>query len=178
MKPHPHNGPLQSGQAMIELMLGVILILILLTGSVQFLQVASAHSSIDGGVRARTGIKALSPLTEEDTPRYILNWDPGADGQRYTADDQATNGSPQTIVDIADRSVATATDWNKCGNLAHPSSLEALGQIPVPLSSLGFIGIRWSTLVQIEPIAQELFYGNAFATVQEDVWVPIMNGLY
>ena len=163
---------------MIELLLGIILILILLTGTLQFLTVAGAHTRIDSGIRGKTGFLAMSPRTEEDTPRCIANWQPGPDGQRFTADDQVVPGSPNTVAAIANGSVASATDWKEFGLLTRPSSLAALHDIPVPLMSLGFIGIRWSTTVPVSAIAQELFYGKSDVTVQEDAWIPIMNGLY
>ncbi len=171
---------------MIELMMGMIMILILLAGAVQFLDVADAHTGIDSCIRGGRsesdilgcGFIAMSPRTLEDTPRYIETWQPGADGQRFTADDRATCGSPDVIGDIANGSVNAATDWDAFSRLARPSSLEALHQSPVPLMALGFIGIRQTTAVPVSQIAQDLFYGSASVTVQEDCWMPIMNGLY
>jgi hypothetical protein len=163
---------------MIELMMGMILVLILLAGAVQFMDVADAHTGIDSGVRGRTGFLAMSPRTLEDAPRYIETWQPGADGQRFTADDRATCGSPDVIGTIANGSVNAATDWDAFSRLTRPSSLEALHQSPVPLMALGFIGIRQTTTVPVSQLAQDLFYGNASVTVQEDCWLPIMNGLY
>ena len=190
MKQHPHNTSSRAGQAMIELMIGVILILILLSGAVQFMLVADAHTAIDGGgggqngvggrlgVRGRTGYLAMLPLTAEDTPRCIGNWAPGADGQRGTADDQVIPGSPATIVAIAANSATNATQWSEFSHLEHTSSLERLLQTPTSLMALGFVGIRYSCTVPVSTIAQELYYSKPDVTVQEDVWLPIMNSLY
>jgi hypothetical protein len=175
---HYHNHHSHAGQAMIELMIGVITILILLVGTVQFLAVADAHSGIDSTIRGQTGVLAMSPLTIEDMPRYIQTWQPGPDGQRFTADDQATCIGPTTITTIANDSVYNMTDWNEFANLTQPSSLDALHQAPPPLMALGFRNVQQSTTVPVSQFAQELFYGNAFVTVKEDVWMPIMNGLY
>lgn len=178
---HPFCG--QSGQAMIEVMIGIILILIVVVGAVQFLIVSDTHSGIDGSIRGKTGFLAMSPFTLADSPSYFQTWDPGGDGQRFTADDKplpAGGLPPNTIAAIANYSVRdqTPTDWNTFGNLAHPSSLDALHAVPVPLVDLDFVTTHQAIAVPIEDIAQQLFYGNAFATVQEDVWLPIMKGLY
>lgn len=180
MEMKKNNPASRSGQAMIELMLGIILILILLTGNELFQFVASAQTNMDGKIRGNTGFLAMSPLTEEDTPSYIVNWTPGPDGQRFTADDQTVPfpGGVNAISTIAADSVAHVTDWNQIGSLAYPCSLEALGQLPTPLMSLGFVGTSQTTIVPVSEAAQGLFYGNANATVQESVWIPILNGLY
>lgn len=169
----------RAGQAMIELMIGLIMILILLEGTAQFILIASAHTNIDSVIRGQTGFIAMSPLSTEDTPRYIQTWQPGADGQRFTADDQPVIGSPSNVISrIAGSSVANATEWAQFDKLTHPSSLEALHQEPVPLVALGFVGVRDTTTVPVSDTAQELFYNKSAVTVQEDTWLPIMNGLY
>lgn len=173
--PYAHS---RAGQAMIELMLGVILILILLVGTVQFVEVADAHTGIDARIRGRSGFLAMSPILLEDTPRYITTWQPGTDGQRFTADDQPVFGSPDAINRIASDTVNNPADWSVLSGLRQTSSLESLHQNPVPLMALGFIGIRQSATVPVSDIAQELFYDKSTVTVQEDCWMPIMNGLY
>ncbi|MFZ4396626.1 MAG: hypothetical protein ACOYOU_13465 [Kiritimatiellia bacterium] len=175
--PRNRHNP-RSGQAMIELMIGVITMLILLVGSVLFLLVSDAHTYIDSGIRGRTGFLAMSPLITEDIPRYIRTWLPGADGQRFTADDRAECVAPLAVQMIARRSVQTEAQWRELDDLRRPSSLRALHETPVPLISMGFIGIRRSAVLPVPEFAQDLFYPNPTVTVQEDVWVPIMNGLY
>ncbi len=168
----------RAGQAMIELMLGMILILILLSGAMLFLTVADTQSGLTAVIRGGTGRVAMAPIATMDTPRYISNWNAGRDGQRFTADDTATTRRPTTLQLIAGRTVANTSQWQPFANLHHPSTLEALQHDPVPLMALGFIGVRLSTDVTVPQIAQDLFYADATVTVQEESWIPILNGLY
>jgi hypothetical protein len=43
---------------------------------------------------------------------------------------------------------------------------------------LGFVDVSQSTTVPVSDLAQSLFYNSPSVTVKEDVWMPIMNGLY
>jgi hypothetical protein len=163
---------------MIELMCGIIMILILVIGADLYLTVADAHSGTLAVVRRSAGFVAMQPLTTLDTPSYIRNWRAGTDGQRFTADDQSTTTSPGALQTIAGRTVANNNQWQPFSNLRNTSSLQSLGQSPVPLMSLGFVGIRHSVDVEVPQFAQDLFYPDATVTVREDSWIPIMNGLY
>lgn len=176
---HPHTKiSRRSGQAMIELMLGLILILLLLVGSTEFMTVANKHNDLTSVIRSQAGLRALAPVLIEDTPPYIVNWQPGTDGQRYTADDVSTLGSPVTISRVASYSVANASDWNAVGTLAQPSSLEQLQQDPPPLAALGFVNSSMSVSLPVSAIAQDLFYNQPEILVQEQIWLPNVNELY
>jgi len=168
----------RAGQAMIEMMLGVILILLLLVGTSLFLDVADVHTGIDSRIRGRSGFLAMSPMLLEDAPRYIEDWQAGSDNQRYTADDRATCKSPVAIQMIANRTVTNNADWSVFGSLAHASSLEALHGSPVPLAALGFVGLREQARVPVSEFAQQFFYDKSDVVVCEDCWIPILNGLY
>ncbi len=175
--PRPRQ-PRQAGQAMIELMLGMIMLLILLTGSVLFLIVADTHTGMDAVIRGSTGLAAMQPIATLDTPRYIQNWDAGPDGQRFTADDTATCVTPTTLQTIANKTVANNNQWLPFADLQHSSTMESLHQNPAPLMSLGFRGIHRSADVSVPQFVQDLFYPDATVRVQADTWLPILNGLY
>jgi len=169
-----------SGQAMIELMLGVIMIMLLLAGTELLLSIANAHCSIDGGVRARSGTAAFT-ASPDDTPRNIGNWQAGPDGLQYTADDVASISYNNTVGLIAGNTAtnqAQMAEYLALAKFARPSSFATLSQAPAPLGALGFVGYRWSTTVPVSQIAQDLFYNSQNVTVQEDVWMPVMSGLY
>jgi hypothetical protein len=176
----------RSGQAMIEAMIGVILILILVAGMVQFVDIARAHSRIDSRIRGDAGVAAMSPQLHEnwDTPSYIVTWTPGRDGQRYTADDQAVVGSPDALRLIADHSVRanTDSDWNRFDDLeqrtSHGSSLRNMHQPPLRMIELGFAGMRGREIVPVTNIIQELIYDRPDVLVQETVWIPVTRDLY
>ena len=169
----------RAGQAMIEMMLSVLMILILVAGAVQFMDVAGMHRAIDSRIRGDTGVVAMSPLSFFDTPAYILNWRAGPDGQRGTADDEKVVGPPRALYLITDRSARSAADWTEFGKLSHPSSLAELHNTsPLPMIALGFVGVRLSQDVPVSDIARKLIYASPFVTVREDVWLPVTKGLY
>ena len=181
-----HNHHLRSGQAMIELMIGMILILILLAGIGQFLQVAYVHTDMDATVRGAAGTLAMSSTTKK-TPHNIQTWLPGPDNQRFTADDVEKAGSPATIATIAGDSVAKASDWAALDfefqrlAPAHFPSLDKIKQQAGALTELGFVVSptdQSSKTVPVFDLARSLFYDKKDITVKEDVWMPIMSGLY
>jgi len=172
-----YNHPFRAGQAMIELMLGMILVLILLAGTVQFLNVANTHTGMDATARGQAGYLAMSSPTE-NTPRYITPWLPGPDGQEFTADDVAQTGPPDTIALIANNSVADPTDWKVLNAFSNTPSMEVLSQESGALTALGFVDVSESATVPVSDLARSLFYDSESVTVKEDVWMPIMNGLY
>jgi len=175
------NHQSRAGQAMIELMLGMILILILLAGTVQFLNVANAHTGMDATIRGQAGYLAMSPGPAENTPKYIQTWLPGPDGQPFTADDVAQLKSPNTpnaIAVIANESVVAPADWTVLDTLSNTPSLEVLSQEAGFLTALGFVDVSEAATVPVSDLAQSLFYSSQSVTVKEDVWMPIMSGLY
>ena len=176
---HPHNPNPRTGQAMIELMLGIILIMLLLTGTMQFLAIAMAHAAIDGDIRGQAGYRAMQPLSHEDAPRCIRDWSPGPDGQRFTADDVASLGRVDTLIQITDHSTPDPATWRIFDQLSNPSSLATMHTTPVAAqTSLGFVHQQVTTLVPVSQAAQQLYYNRPYVTVQEDCWIPIMNTLY
>ena len=168
----------RAGQAMIELMISVLMILILVAGTVQFMDVANMHRAIDARIRGDAGVVAMSPLTFFDTPAYALDWKEGDDGQRGTADDRMIVGPPSALYFVADHSARSASDWNLFSQLSHPSSLAELHQNPLPMIALGFVGVRLSQDVPVSDIVRQLVYNSPSVTVREDVWIPVTKGLY
>ena len=168
----------RSGQAMIELMGGLLLILLVVVGTLQFLDIAWVHSAIDSRIRGDAGVVAISSPLYVDQPDYILTWQEGADGQRLTADDRKVTGQPGVLYTIVDNSAADPADWAWFAQLSRPSSLDALHTPLVPLSALGFIGIRQSHDVPVRQIIQDLVYNKASVHVSEEVWLPITKNLY
>ena len=163
---------------MIELMLGLILILMLLVGSVQFMYVANAQNNITANLRGDVGARAMSPLLTEDTPPCIGNWQSGPYGQRFTADDVSTPGDQGRFSQIASYSVANAADWNAVGAIIQPCALELLQQPPPSLTPLGFVNSSQSVSLPVSAIAQDLFYNRPEILVKEQIWLPFVNELY
>lgn len=163
---------------MIELMVSVLMILILIAGTVQFMDVANMHRAIDSRIRGDTGVLALSPLTTFDTPAYALNWEAGPDGQRGTADDKMDVGQPTALYTLSDHSARSVSDWAEFTKLSHPSSLAELHQNSPPMIALGFVGVRLTQDVPVSDIVRQLIYNSPSVTVREDVWVPATKGLY
>ena len=168
----------RSGQAMIELMAGLILILLVVVGALQFIDIAWVHSAIDSRIRGDAGVVAISSPQYVDQPDYILTWREGTDGQRLTADDKKVLGSPGVLYTIADHSTAKPADWSEFTLLSHPSALESLHSAFVPLSALGFIGVRQSHDVPVRQLIQDLVYNKPSVHVSEEVWLPVTKGLY
>jgi hypothetical protein len=106
------------GQAMIELIIGLVAVLALFAGLVQISTLAKAQNDTLADARRRVGLWAISDTTIADSPDYIRHWSDGPDGSPYTADDTFDRASApafqQIIVNRAVADRPTGRGWIRC----------------------------------------------------------------
>jgi hypothetical protein len=171
----------RSGQAAVEFAVGLLLMLIVLTGIIHVSRMGRTSLFLHSVLRGMAGEDAMSSLTTGTTD-YISDWDAGADGIRYTADDQPVrNGAqvPATLDLLTRTSVRTPDDWNAVSDDTRlPFSMATLNASPIMSSAVGFVHKEETLHVPVDSVIRQLIYDKDEVAIREDVWMPLMGGLY
>ena len=171
--PHPRRpGMGRGGQALVELTIGLLVIVLLLTGIIGFVQLSGAKGETLAEARAEAGRKAVSAgLALTRSPDFFRDWEEGADGLRHTADDARKPDSPSRLQGIARHSVADDSQWpilDSCVN----GSMARLGNGSFPMSALSMVHAEEKRVVELSPAMRDWIVGKDTMTVASDVWLP------
>ena len=102
----------RNGQAAVEFIIGLLVLVTLLAGGIQYLRVANAHRSITTTLRAEAGARALRDDVLVDIPPFLRDWEAGRDGIRHTEDVmlrvRLRDGLPVALLSQAERRRAAA----------------------------------------------------------------------
>ena len=168
------NGSTIDGQAMIEFVIAILLVVIIIAGMLQFVELAGRKGELLAEIRAEAGEQAMGrrlPLVVR--PLYILNWEVGADEIRHTADDTRETGLAggtlqQTVIN---RTVQQEADWQRL-DTAHNAAIPILHDSAIPLSALGFIHAELHDEVTLLPAMRDWLIGKPTVTVGTELWFP------
>lgn len=180
MRP-PLNNP-RSGQAAIEFVAGLLLLLIVLTGLIHVNRMARTSLFLHAVLRGNAGERAMESGALSIAPPYISDWSTGADGIPYTADDQPIRNTvmlSSTVNMFLDYSVKNSGDWSYVAPDTHlPVSMIRLSSSPAAGALLGFTHAEEDLHVPVDTVIRQLVYGKDEVTIRESVWMPLMGGLY
>ena len=163
-----------SGQAMIEFVVAILLVVIILAGLLQFVELAGIKGLLLAAIRREAGEQALGQrIVLSAAPIYILDWEAGADQIRHTADDTSDRGLAGNTLQAAvvDRSVANPADWSFL-NDARNTAIPVLHASSRPLSALGFIHADLAEEVTLLPAMRDWLIGKETITVGTELWFP------
>jgi len=166
---------------MIEFCVGLIVLLLLVTGIIHVGRMARISLGIHAEIRGEAGKRAM----QNDfgtTAEAISDWDSGADGVRFTADDKAKLNSAAAMsimAAVASGSVRQDEDWQAVVNKTRlPFSMVNLyNQTGLP-AFLGFVHRERTVDMQVDPTIRRLVYDSPEVRIKEEVWMPQMGGLY
>jgi hypothetical protein len=152
-----------------------------LTGLIHVNRLARTSLFLHSVLRGMAGEQAmkndLSTVTD-----YISGWETGPDGLRYTADDQPVRNSAQlsaTLNALSAYSVRSPDDWSHIANDSRlPVSQSRLQASPLMPTVLGFVHAEETYHVPVDPVIRQLVYGKDEVAIKEEVWMPLMGGLY
>lgn len=171
----------RSGQAAVEFAVGILLMMIVLTGIIHVSRMGRTSLFLHAVLRGDAGKDAMS-VTTSSSPTYISDWSEGPDGIRYTADDQPLrNGTalPATLDLLTRDSVKNPGDWSYIASDTRlPVSMFSLQATPILATTVGFVHAEESLHVPVDPVIRQLIYGKDEVTIKEEVWMPLMGGLY
>ncbi|MCL1920896.1 MAG: hypothetical protein FWG50_07430 [Kiritimatiellaeota bacterium] len=170
-----------AGQAAVEFCIGLIALMLLVTGMIHVSKMARASLGILGEIRAEAGEMAMLS-TLGTAPEAISDWDSGADKIRHTADDKPRLNATASmgIMDAVVRnSVGASDDWMYVNDVT---------RLPVSMVQLhGMMGLSVflsgtqedDTLrIKVDPFIRQLLFDAQEVNVKEEVWMPQMGGLF
>ena len=172
----------RSGQAAIEFISGIILFLLIVAGIVHVNRMVRTSLFLHAVLRGDAGERAMADGALPEAPLYISDWQAGPDGIRYTADDQPLrNGAilPATLSTLVNYSVKNPGDWAYVAPDSRlPVSMIRIQSSPVMATTLGFTHAEETLHVPVDPVLRQLVYDKDEVTIKEEVWMPLMGGLY
>jgi len=159
----------RAGQAIAELVVGLIALLVIIMCMLQIQSLALTHTQTLNAARAQAGADAVisSYVLRNEMPPWVNNISSGRDSIRYSQDDSKLTGNPGYVTDGI---VARA----KPSDLAHyvpGNELSAAASSGGLMNELYLTHGRQQTAVGIFPVIKSLVYGTDTIQMQGDAWL-------
>ena len=168
--------PLAGGQAAVEFIVCLILFLLVITGIIHVANMGRASLYLHAAIRGRAGEEAMKSEGLGVSQRNISDWEPGPDGIRYTADDRPVHRGVGSLASaLTEYSVRTTEDWSSVRDSLLPVSAVCLND-SAPL--LSFAHGEDTIRVELSSVIRQLIYDKNDVAIREEVWMPVMGGLY
>jgi hypothetical protein len=178
---HPPDTRTQ-GQAAIEFTVGLLLLLLVVTGLIHVNRMARTSLFLHAVLRGDAGERAMRDGALATAPTHISDWNPGPDGVCYTADDvpvRKASAVPATVDLLTGYSVKSPGDWTYVASDNRlPVSMINLHASPNSATLIGFIHADETLHVPVDPVIRQLVYDKDEVAIREEVWMPLMGGLY
>ena len=166
---------------MVEFCIGLLALLLLVTGMIHVGRMGRISLAIHGEIRAEAGEKAMRG-TLGTAAEAISDWDSGVDQIRHTADDRSRVNATAAM-DIMSAVVRHSTnkedDWMYVTDKTRrPTSMIQLYN-QMGMSSLLSGSHETKTIrMQVDPVIRQLLFDVPEVKIKEEVWVPQMGGLF
>lgn len=171
-----------SGQAAIEFAASLLLVLLVLTGIIHMARLARTSLFLHAVLRSDAGERAMRDTTLAIAPSHISDWENGPDGIAYTADDQPVRRGtvvPGTLRMLSGYSVRSPDDWTHvAADSRLPVSMIRLHESPNSATTVGFAHADETLHVPVDRVIRQLVYDKDEVAIREEVWMPLMGGLY
>jgi len=166
----------------VEFIASLLLVLLVLTGILHVARLARTSLFLHAVLRGDAGERAMRSSSLASAPTHISDWNPGADGIRHTADDRPVHRGivvPGTIGKLSDYSVRFPDDWSFVSQDSRlPVSMIRLHESPNSATTVGFTHGEETLHVPVDRVLRELVYDKDEVAIKEEVWMPLMGGLY
>jgi hypothetical protein len=166
----------KAGQAMIEMVVAMVAILLLIVGLLQLGLLSHAHTQSMLEARERADASALNPDYQHmfSNPPYLQDWNPGPDGARYSVDDQPVSGPAQDIPAY----VSTHALPTPLAAWAGPNPVGDVHASAHVTDAMLFVeGESQSDPVPMYPLIRNLVVQNESIRMSHRVWMPWTRGL-
>ncbi len=162
--------------------MAIVLLLLIVTGLLHVNRMARTSLFLQSVLRGAAGTSAMREGALAAGADYISDWEAGADGLRYTADDRpirASGNLSSTILSLTSHSVSSADDWQYVAdNTRLPSSMIRLHNTPMMSTAIEMTHEKQRLHVPVESVIRQLVYDKAEIPIEEEVWMPLMGGMY
>jgi hypothetical protein len=168
----------RSGQAMVELLAGLVALVVLFAGLLQIVSLTRARTDALVAARSQAGQQAVAGAVNPVTPDYIAYWQSGRDNSPYSADDTFTQANASEFRNvIIDKTVYDPGQWALIDAVPDNrfSDIRISGN---PVAEIGLIRGSESRTVPLIPTIRSLVYDAQSITIECEVWLPWTRGIY
>jgi hypothetical protein len=170
-----NNGPeSRAGQAIVELVVALVVILVLVAGTIQICSMGVSHSQLMMTARREAGQKAMQEASSFSGPKFIAACTTGNDGIPFSRDDSTTAGD-SALLQIGIASYAHPDELN-LRRLDNPVSV--LAKSPFPQDLFGLVEGEATASVELMPVVRELLYQSDSVELQGKAWMTWTKGIY
>jgi len=168
----------RDGQAAIEFLAGIVVILTLFAVIVQM--VSLTRADLDGMSEARreAGRLSLTPLEVADNPDFIHNWETGDDTHPYSRDDTHTLASEGAFTAIFTSPIAPAPPGSTLMARIPRNSIRDLADSARPVTHFGLVSAHSSESVPLLPAVRHLLYDATEIEIENTVWLTATADIY
>ncbi|MBA4387832.1 MAG: hypothetical protein C0404_07615 [Verrucomicrobia bacterium] len=169
----------RSGQAMVEFLVAVVVILALFAGLLQVASLTKTRTDMMVSARRDAGQRAVLPGSYDaglaDHIRFVTE---GSDTKRYTRDDSFLAADPGRFADVlVEPSAPDVARWGIIDSRVN-NQLTILHAASQPIDELGLVrGIDRRT-IRLLPAVQHLLYNAPQVTVESEVWLAKTKDIY
>jgi hypothetical protein len=174
------NGALRprSGQAMVEVIVGLVALIVLAAGIIQVASLTRAQTDAMVQAREAAGASAFSDVPISVYPEYIHEIEEGADERTYSNDDTFTDADASAFNStIVNELVTGQNEWDVMDELPN-SHFSSLRDALTPSTEFGLLRGDASVTVQLLPAVRSLLYRADEIEVECDVWMTWTRGIY
>lgn len=162
------------GQAIVELVVALVVILVLLAGTIQVGWLGVHHSRAMTEARREAGVKAMLPDASFSAPRFIRDCTVGADGVAYSRDDGVVTDDPVVIVD----GIVSYAHPAKLDGIRPDNAVSAISKGAFPEAMFGFVQGEKTDRVILVPVLRDLIYRADEVEVRGSAWLTWTKGIY
>lgn len=164
----------RSGQAIVELVVALVVILVLTAGLLQIGSMGVHHSRLMSEARREAGRKALLEVSSFASPRFIGACTTGSDGIPFSRDDDTTPGDVALLgAGIVDYAHPDELDRRQPDNIVSVMAGSAF-----PQELLGLVDGEATTNVLLLPIVRQLIYDRESLPLHGKAWMTWTRGIY
>ena len=167
---HSALGSSRAGQALVEMVVGLVAILAIVAGLLQIGLLAHAHTQTLMQARAEAGAFAMSPTFAQQAPapQYLYDWSAGADGRTHSRDDKPLFALSD---DVRDDVLAHAKP-PALGNYVGDNPVNEAYESEALLDSFRIVhGREESEDIPLYPVVRTLLYDAESIRLEADVWL-------
>lgn len=166
----------RQGQAMVEMVVGLLVLLVLLVGILQIGRLAVAHNRAMAGARAQADALAAQPQRplQGRAPLYIHDMHPGRDGVYYSQHDTPLAGPHEPVQRAVFRPARQAELYRRVG----PNPLHSAETAPHLSAAFDLLyGEQRSERIELYPVIRRWVVRNESIQMEHGVWMPWLRGL-
>lgn len=162
------------GQAVVELVVALVVVLVLLAGVLQVGWLGVHHSRAMTEARREAGVRAMLPEASFSAPRFIRNCTVGADGVAYSRDDGVVADVPTVLTD----GIVSYAHPSQLDGIRPDNAVSALAKGALPEAMFGLVQGEKTDRVALLPVLRDLIYRADEVEVRGSAWLTWTEGIY